>query len=238
MLLIAILLLPLACEGDWAINYSNRWTYIKYVDMFFLMLVLSSVVMQSVGMGLRRDAGLKHGGLKGQPTGMWTRWTLRITGVILLYAAATLGYAYVIYDHIPISRNGGDYTTASKVSIVLRDDMTVRVGMAPKDLLQEKKAKGAVAQENGVYSIPDPVDYPCLKDLSQPCKGLIVLDQDSSYLYVTKADGLCRSSMNNDVHHFGPGMWRDGFEQRMGPFRPYVLAISLRHIGSVEDERH
>ena len=245
---------PLWYRSNSITAYSIRWRYIEYADLFLLVGVLSGVIMQSAGMGLRRKAGHKQGGLDGQPTGAWTRWILRVTGAILLYIATTLSYAYIIYDHIPLSKNGGDYTTATRVKIFLRDDTTVQVeqpsigsrqttaehtrtrAMSAKEQLQVNGAKGDKDQGDRTSSFDRMDAYPCLKDISLPCRDLIILDQDSSFLYVTKADGICKSPKSSDVRHCGPAMWRSGFDDSAGPFRPYVLAISLRVVGSIGDE--
>jgi hypothetical protein len=259
MVFFAAVIWPTAYCGDSVAAYAYRWNYIKYTDLFFAVAVLSGVILQSAGMGLRRKAAEgahEHDAANAaaQPTMEWKRWVLRVTSVILLYVATTLGYAYVIYDHIPVSKNGGDYTTASHVTIFLHDEAPIPteqdIGRSKdsaaspshekksksKGLLQGSKLDVVIAQ--GVEPIEVPVDdgYPCLRGRAKSCTGLIILDEDASFLYVTKADGPCKSPKGNIVPHCGPEMWRDGFENRMGPFRPFVVAVSLSRISSIEDQ--
>lgn len=104
--IIAITMLP----------YWFRWWLIQNVGLLMAISVLGGVIILSIQANQRRDReGPEH---DATTTERWVRWILRVTVVVTLYIISTLGYAYAIYSHIPVQKEGGDYTTSSVVRIV------------------------------------------------------------------------------------------------------------------------
>jgi hypothetical protein len=99
-----------------AVRYWIRWWLIQNVSLLMAIAVLGGVVVLSIQANQRRDrSGSVH---EINTTERWVRWILRVTAVVTLYVVSTLGYAYAIYNHIPVQKEGGDYTTSSIVRIV------------------------------------------------------------------------------------------------------------------------
>lgn len=99
-----------------AVKYWVRWWLIQNAGLLMAISVLGGVVILSLQANQRRDReGPTH---EATTTERWVRWILRVTACATLYVFSTLGYAYAIYSHIPVQKEGGDYTTASVVRIV------------------------------------------------------------------------------------------------------------------------
>jgi len=102
--------------GITAVKYWFRWWLIQNVGLLMAISVLAGVVILSIQANQRRDKeGPTH---EATTTERWIRWILRAAVGTTLYLYSTLGFAYAIYSHIPVQKEGGDYTTANVVCIV------------------------------------------------------------------------------------------------------------------------
>jgi hypothetical protein len=99
-----------------AVKYWVRWWLTQYVGLLMAISVLGGVVILSIQANQRREReGPEH---EATTSERWIRWILRVTVGTTLYLFSTFGFAYAIYSHIPVQKEGGDYTTGSVVRIV------------------------------------------------------------------------------------------------------------------------
>jgi hypothetical protein len=223
------------------VHYWIRWFLIQTGTLVAAITVLCGVVVLSIMANQRRERDAarrkkpdpeEQKAVAHEQTGRWIRWILRVSSVVTLYVISTLGYAYVVYSHIPVQKEGGDYTTSP----------VVRVTLKPPEDLPKKQSGGAsnVGQKDGTTRQTSaaesarPQDVAFEKSICPPngfCDEVVILEQTSSFLYVAR---LSDWTGNIRKDHCGPKHWRDGILEEGGPYRPHVISIPLVDIKGIE----
>jgi hypothetical protein len=219
-------------------GYWVRWWIIQAGTLFMAITVLCGVPVLSLQANQRRDREvLRPTGRKpvwsvaplpqheDDKTERWVRWILRCTSVVTLYVMTTLGYAYVVYPHIPVQKAGGDYTTSPVVQIKFKHGVLNLADLG--DDVQGRKSTSFDLKRSGDV---------CVTVMgADVCSDMIVLDQDASFIYAARIDDFGDPTRGDD-RDCGPKKWRDGILERNGPYRPRVFAISLSDVIGVYQE--
>jgi hypothetical protein len=189
--------------------YSWRWSLIQNGVLFMAITVLGGVVVLSIQANQRREA--ERHVHDTSTTERWVRWILRVTVVVTLYLASTLGYSFAVYNHIPVQKEGGDFTTAS----------IVRITVERKDNCQQPDSCSEVYEDMVILSQDSTFIYAAkVDDWETP-----------AYMSTVKSARLnCQAQ-----YLCGPKHWRDGILEPCGPFRPHLYAISQRTITKIQD---
>jgi hypothetical protein len=221
--------------------YWIRWFLIQTGTLVMAITVLCGVVVLSILANQRREreaANRKASGLEEsrivahEQTGRWIRWILRVSSVVTLYVISTLGYAYVIYSHIPVQKEGGDYTTSPVVRVTLKPpgDLPKKQSGDPLNGVQKELAglQNSVAEPGSLRDAASEKSM-CLDSPDGLC--VVILEQTSSFLYVAR---LSDWGDNIQKDRCGPKHWRDGILEEGGPYRPQVISIPLADIRAIE----
>jgi hypothetical protein len=92
------------------------WLYLQSVGLLLSTAALLSVAINAWRSRIERK--LLNERLS--TTDEWMYWIIRVSILIVLYVGTVLGYAHFIFPRIPVEKSGGDYTTASIVTVHLR----------------------------------------------------------------------------------------------------------------------
>jgi hypothetical protein len=218
------------------VPYWIRWFLIQTGTLIMAITVLCGVVVLSILANKRREKEVESrrapGLVEHEQTGRWIRWILRVSSVVTLYVISTLGYAYVIYSHIPVQKEGGDYTTSPVVRVSLKPpgDLPKKQSGDPLSGVQKELAGGQNSlAETGSLRDAASEKSTCLDSPDGLC--VVILEQTSSFLYVARL-----SDWDNKIQkdQCGPRHWRDGILEEGGPYRPHVISIPLADIRAIE----
>ncbi len=188
-------------------TYEGRWLTLQWVNLVLSAAAMASVIFMSIA--YTRDRAKNKEKLSNSEE--WSIWLLRISTAGTLYVASTIGYANVIYPHVPFAKSGGDFTTSSIVRVHFHyGETSDSTGQAPLNSSVDVHGTrisvphGSVSKtrdpnpsasehesqpkdDSGTTGVQPAADS-CRPGISTTCERLVILEELPDVVYFARID--------------------------------------------------